>query len=361
MLIIDAHEDLAWNILTFQRDYSRSAAEIRQSEAGTSIAKWNGDTLLGYPDYQRGQVAVVFATLFAAPWRRKLGDWDMQCYRDSAEARKLYLSQLDAYKNLCDRHPDKFQRITNRRHLDSILLHWQNSAETHPVGLVTLMEGAEAIAQPAEVEEWWQLGVRLLGPAWIGNSYCGGTGEPGPLTKAGRELLDRMGDIGFILDLSHMDEKAALEAVDRYTAQVVATHANALALLKGLETNRHLSDHLIHRIIERNGVIGIVPFNAFLKPGWKQGDPRAEVNVSHVVAHLDYICQLAGDSQHAGIGTDFDGGFGWQSVPEGIDSIADLQKLVLLLAERGYSDEDIASIMGGNWQRILQTALPESD
>ena len=70
-LSVDAHQDLAWNILTFGRDYTLSAAETRQREAGGLAPQVNGDTLLGYPDYMRGNVALVFATLFAAPVRAK--------------------------------------------------------------------------------------------------------------------------------------------------------------------------------------------------------------------------------------------------------------------------------------------------
>ena len=66
-ILIDSHEDLAYNMLTFGRDYRRAAAETRQREAGTQAPLHNGDTLLGWPDYQRGRVAVIFATLFAAP------------------------------------------------------------------------------------------------------------------------------------------------------------------------------------------------------------------------------------------------------------------------------------------------------
>ena len=84
MLIVDAHQDLAWNILTFGRDYTKSAAADPQRESGTQIPFYNDDTMLGWPEYQRGQVALIFATLFAAPMRFCTGDWDRLCYEDSA-------------------------------------------------------------------------------------------------------------------------------------------------------------------------------------------------------------------------------------------------------------------------------------
>ncbi|GAB4471368.1 MAG: membrane dipeptidase [Anaerolineales bacterium] len=358
MIFVDAHEDLAWNILTFQRDYSRSAAEIRHSEKGTSIWKWNGDTLLGWQDYQRGEVMLIFATLFAAPLRRKLGDWDTQCYADSRQAKKLYHSQIETYHKLVEQYPQKFSLVTTHSDLHRLKQVWEQEQETHPVGLLMLMEGAEAIEHPAEVEEWWQSGVRILGPAWAGNAFCGGTKEPGGLTDLGKELLDAMAAVGFALDISHMDEAAALAALDLYEGKVIATHANAKALLKGVESNRHLSDLVIRRLVERDGVIGIIPFNAFLKADWKEGDPREAVNLRDLVAQIDYICQLAGDSLHVGIGSDFDGGFGWQSVPQEIDTIADLQKLSPLLIERGYTSQDIAHIFSTNWLRCCEAILP---
>jgi membrane dipeptidase len=77
-----------------------------------------------------------------------------------------------------------------------------------------------------------------------------------------------------------------------------------------------------------------------------------------LVDHIDYICQMAGDARHAGLGSDFDGGFGLQSVPPELESLADLQKLAPRLAARGYSEENIAAILGGNWLRFLRQSLP---
>jgi hypothetical protein len=164
----------------------------------------------------------------------------------------------------------------------------------------------------------------------------------------------------FMLDLSHMDEAAALESLDRYEGPVMATHANCAALLKGAESNRHLRDHVIEGLIERDAVIGVVPFNAFLKVGWvrKNGSRREEVSLDALIAHIDHICQIAGDSLHAGIGSDFDGGFGLQSIPSELDSIADLQMIASSLKVRGYNETDVENILGGNWLRFLRRSLP---
>jgi len=129
--------------------------------------------------------------------------------------------------------------------------------------------------------------------------------------------------------------------------------------LKASDSNRHLSDHVIERLINRAGTIGIVLSNSFLQPDWKAGGGRSIVTLEHVVAQIDYICQLAGNALHVRIGSDFDGGFGWQSVPAEIDSIADLRKLIPFLSRKGYTGADISAILGGNWLAQLYLILPE--
>ena len=364
-LIIDSHQDLAWNMLSYGRDYTRSVVDTRKLEAGTHIPTVNGDALVGWPEYQRGQVAVIFATLYATPAKWKEPS-DTVWYVDSDMAHRLYRDQINVYRKLVDSYPDKFCLISTTKELGSVIEHWSkpvpdgNSSEGHPVGMVYLMEGADGIRSPRELAEWYDLGLRLIGLAWAGTRYCGGTGEPGPLTQEGRELIAAMADYNFVLDLSHMDEAAALESLDRYEGPVMATHANCAALLKGAETNRHLPDRVIEGLIERGGVIGLVPFNSFLKVGWqrKNGSRREEVSLEALIDHIDHICQIAGDSLHAGIGSDFDGGFGLQSIPHELDSIADLQLIASGLKARGYNELDVENILGGNWLRFLRRNLP---
>ena len=362
-ILVDAHQDLAWNIQNFGRNYVRAASETRALEIGSPAVAQNGDTLLGWPDYQRGQVAVIFSTLFASPARRRMGDWERIVYPDTdyAAARKLYWTQLETYHRLTDDHPDKFTLLASRADLERTLNHWRSPADGHPVGLLPLMEGADAIRHPSELAAWWDFGLRVIGLAWTGTRYCGGTREPGPLTDEGRVLLKAMADFPFLLDLSHMDEPAALESLDRYGGPVIATHGNCLALLPGVDTNRQFSDRVIRGVIQRGGVVGAVPFNVFLKAGWSltSGSRREEISLSVLADHIDHICQLAGNVNHAGIGSDFDGGFGLQSVPHEMDTIADLHKLSDFLTPRGYSDSDIEAILGGNWIRCLRESLPK--
>lgn len=361
-LVIDSHQDLAYNMLTWGRDYTRSVEETRRLELGTNVPTLNGDCIVGWPEYQRGQVAAVFATLFATPAKKKEA-YDKIWYADVETAHRLYQDQINVYRKLVDANPDKFRLIASTKELDSVIAAWSKPAqngEGYPVGLIYLMEGADGIRSPRELSEWYDMGLRLIGLAWAGTRYCGGTSEPGPLTPEGRELIAAMADYNFVLDLSHMDEAAATESLDRYEGPVMATHSNCAVLMKGADTNRHLPDHVIEGLIERDGVIGLLPFNTFLKAGWirKNGSRREEVPLDTLIAHIDHVCQIAGDSLHAGIGSDFDGGFGLQSIPPELDSIADLQKISAGLKARGYNETDVENILGGNWLRFLRRNLP---
>ena len=77
------------------------------------------------------------------------------------------------------------------------------------------------------------------------------------------------------------------------------------------------------------------------------------VKLEHVVDHIDHVCQLAGNARHSGIGTDLDGGYGLEQSPGDLDTIADLQRLPDLFRAHGYTDDDIANIMHGNFIRFL--------
>ena len=274
----------------------------------------------------------------------------------------LYEKQLEYYLRLCDDHPDQFRLVLNQTDLREVLAPW-DQAPALPAGnyLGGRRKSAAAGHPPgwASSSSWKAPKASAPHPIWNTGGKEAYT-SPGPSGQApgsaaarsfrasslakGLELLEIMGELGYTLDLSHMNEVSALQALDRYSGPVAATHANARALLKDAEGERQLTDRTIRRLIERDGVIGVVPFNRFLLTGWKTSDDRQAVTLRSLAAHIDHICQLAGDALHVGLGTDFDGGFGWPSVPYEINTIADLQKITSVLADYGYNEESIAGI-----------------
>jgi membrane dipeptidase len=359
-LIIDAHQDLAWNALTFKRNYAQSALETRAQEAHTEIPAKNGQCTIGLPELLQGNVALVFGTLFASPARRKMGEWDGICYNDAEQAHQLYAKQIDYYNRLTDENP-QFTRVFNQTDLEKVLKTWkQNDLAKRQVGIVTLMEGADCIRTPEEAEWWMEKGVRIIGLAWTQTRYAGGTGSPAPLSPEGKRLLRVMSDLGLILDLSHSSDQSVFESLDNFEGAIIASHSNPRSLWKEeiKAPERALTDDMIKRIAERGGVIGVVLYNRFFKALWTPSDGKTITVANQVVAVIDHVCQLTGSANHIGIGSDFDGGFGAESIPAELDTVADLPQIGEALKTRGYSVGDTEKILSGNWLRILRQGLP---
>ncbi|MDP9353529.1 MAG: membrane dipeptidase, partial [Chloroflexota bacterium] len=253
--------------------------------------------------------------------------------------------------------------VRDRAGLDRHLAEWESwdraadaeAGSSPPIGLVISMESADPILSPAQLSEWWDAGVRVIGPAHYGpGCYAGGTGTQDGLTPLGNELLVEMERLGIILDLTHLSDEAFWQAMEQYSGPVLASHNNCRALVPH---QRQFDDAQLRAIIERDGVVGAVLDAWMLQPGWIVGRTTNErVSLANVVDHIDHICQLAGSSRHAAIGSDLDGGFGGEQSPRDLDTIADLQRIGHLLSERGYSGADVAGILHDNWLRTLRQA-----
>ena len=354
-MIVDAHIDLAWSMVSSGRDYRRPVAETRRLEAGTAWPALAGEAVFGVPECRRGGVGLVFATLYATPDRLRKQAWDRLAYDSVDEAHRLYRDQLDLYHRLRDEQCEGFDLLATRGALEVHERRWE--AGEAPVGFVVLMEGADAVREPVEVERWAERGVRIVAPAWGATRYAGSSSEPGPLTRDGLALLEEMGEQRMILDVSHLSERATEQAIDTYTGSIVASHSNPRALLPNAEEpERHLADRHITALAERGGVIGVHLFGKFVADGWERGRPRPPLGA--LLNHIDYICQAVGSARHVGIGSDIDGGFGLDSIPAGLDTIADLQLIGVGLAERGYAEDEVAAVLGENWLVLLRRSLP---
>jgi membrane dipeptidase len=363
MLIIDAHEDIAYNALEWGRDIRLPVQTIRRREAHR-IAEGlldlekgpGGIAMSGLPELRRGGFGVVFGTIFAHPLKKGQQETQFsQCYRNADEAYHVGQGQIAYYRQLAE--STGISLILSRDDLTDLVTAWYATREDdreRPFGLVILMEGADPIRTPGEVAAWFAQGLRIVGLAWQGTRYSGGTHAPGPLTPIGKDLLGEMERVGLILDTSHLAEESFWQAFERFHGPIIASHSNCRALTP---TDRHLSDDMIRALVERDGVIGIVAANPFLDSSWNC-DKRCEVHLERMVQHIDHICQLAGDSLHVGLGSDIDGGFGRDETPVELDTVADMPRLADALRGAGYSEEDVLRIMGGNWQRFLERALP---
>jgi membrane dipeptidase len=160
-----------------------------------------------------------------------------------------------------------------------------------------------------------------------------------------------------ILDVTHLSDECFWQALTVFTGPVWASHHNSRALVPH---QRQLSDEMFRALVERGAVVGLTLDAWMMTPGWERGKTTpqsAQLHLEKIVEHLDHYCQLAGNARHIGLGSDLDGAFGTEQTPLDVDSIADLQRLPALLRARGYSEDDIAGILHGNFLRFLRTAL----
>jgi membrane dipeptidase len=354
MLIIDAHLDLAWNALQWNRNIQHSVYTIRTGESNLS-GPGRGQGTVALPEMRRGRVALSFATLLARSTGRTIQNLD---YSSPYQAYAVAQGQLAYYHALDE--AGEIRLITNREELDRHISAWQEwerqtDLAQPRLGLVISMESADPILLPEQLPAWKEAGIRLIGPAHYGpGRYAGGTSTELGLGFEGKHLLREMEKLGILLDLTHLSDESFWEALDCFGGFVLASHNNCRALVPH---QRQFDNKQIRAIIARDGVVGVALDSWMIRPGWTRGAKQNErVTLAQVTDHIDYICQLAGNSQHAAIGSDLDGGFGREQSPSDLDTIEDLQHLAEILSKRRYSDTDIAAIMYGNWLRLLRKA-----
>jgi membrane dipeptidase len=349
MLIFDAHLDLAWNAVEWNRNLELPVAEIRAFERQFDQIV-PGDCTVSYPELRRGEFGVVIATLLARLHRR-----DKPCtfYQSEESAYAAAQGQAAYYRTMMAK--GALRRIDDAAQLDAQVADWSADSLRTPIGFILSMEGAWPILSPAQLSEWYDLGLRILGPAHYGpNKYCHGTGSEGGLSELGRELLREMDRIGMLLDVTHLADQSFWEAIDIYRGPVLASHHNCRTLVPG---DRQLTDEQIRALVERGAVIGAAFDNWMLTPGWKKYvTPVETVRLEQVADQIDHVCQLAGNARHSGIGTDLDGGFGKEQSPSDLETIADVQRLSQILERRGYSAADVAAIFHGNFLDLFRRA-----
>jgi membrane dipeptidase len=361
MLIFDAHLDLAWNAVEWNRNLELPAHAIREFEQ--HFGDWfPGPPTVSFPELRRGGIGIVVATLLPRLHRRNK---ELTFYQSREAAHGAAVGQLAFYRAMCAKGAIK--ELPTGEAVTAHAEAWSRSLtaprDTHaseagnpPIGFILSMEGAPPILFPEQVQQWYDWGLRIVGPAHYGpNEYCHGTGSVGGLTADGRKLLAEMNRVGMLLDATHLSDDSFWGALDIYTGPVLASHHNCRSLIRG---DRQLTDEQIRALVRRGAVIGAAFDNWMLTPGWKKSvTPRETVTLENVADHIDHVCQLAGSARHSGIGTDLDGGFGAEQSPADIDTIGDIPRLLDILSRRGYSDADVERIAWRNFVEFFAAAL----
>ena len=367
MLIIDGDYPMAYGAIDLNRDLTQSVQQVRSAKPGVKghVGWPDGETMATLPEMRRGRVAAALVKVVSRIERSRSPIWGYRSPQAAYAAAQAHL----AYYRILDSQGEA--RILRTRDQFSDHMRTWSQADVHdrlPVGLVVGMEGADPILNPQHVHHWWDDGVRVVSLSHYGvSTYCHGTGTgtDGGLFSGAAELLREMESVGMILDLTHASDQSARQALDLFSGAVLASHQNCRALVPG---ERQFPDDLLEAVIQRGGVVG-ASMDAWMlyRPGlnWagqipprRSVFPREAITLADLADHIDHVCQLAGDSLHAGIGGDTDGQGGRDGAPCEIDTVADYQELAGVLDRRGYAQQDIANVMFRNWQRFFETRLP---
>ena len=354
MLIVDAHLDLSMNAMEWNRDLRLPVAEIRNRELGMTDKPDRAKGTVSLPELRKGNIGLVVATQIAryvAPGNPLPG------WHSSEQAWAQTQAQLYWYKAM--EEAGEMIQITNANELEKHLLLWtnENDSSTKPIGYILSLEGADSLITLDHFHKAHAYGLRAIGPAHYGpGRYANGTDATGKLNDLGKALLNEMEHLNIILDVTHLCDEAFWDAMELFNGTIWASHNNCRSLVNH---NRQFSDDMIKALIEKGAVIGGALDAWMMVPDWQRriSNPKQmNCNLEKLIDHMDYICQIAGNTNHIGIGSDLDGAFGKEQCPYDLETIADLQTIPALLTKRGYSIIDCDNIMHANWLRILKDA-----
>ncbi|MDH5803575.1 MAG: dipeptidase [Gemmatimonadota bacterium] len=213
-----------------------------------------------------------------------------------------------------------------------------NSRENGNVAVLPALEGADGLEGSIEnFYELHELGLRLIQLVHFRANELGHIQtypySPGGLTDFGKQVVVEANRLGVVVDLAHANTETIMDALALSEHPVIFSHTGVNALHPA---DRHLEDHEIRAIAEKGGVVGI----------WPNGSQLPDLE--DMLAHIDYVRDLAGIN-HVGIGSDLRG---MSTYSAGFDSEARFAAIAAGLLERGYSDEDVGKVMGGNFFRV---------
>jgi membrane dipeptidase len=341
---------MEWN-----RDLRQPVADIRERDRHYTDKSDRGNGVVSFPEMRRGRIGVCVATQIARyvkPENRRSG------WHSPEQAWAQTQGQLAWYRVMEEQ--GELVPIRNFAALKKHFESWTDpfaEREKLPIGYILSLEGADSLLTLNHLHRSFEQGLRALGLAHYGpGTYAQGTDATGGIGAKGRELLKEMERLNIILDATHLCDDSFWEALDHFSGPVWASHNNVRALVLN---NRQFADDQIEALIERGAVIGGALDASMMIPGWQRGKSRPDelgLTLDRLIDHFDHICQLAGNANHVGIGTDLDGAFGREQCPCDIETIADLQKLPDLLSKRGYKQDDIRKIMHGNFLNFLERA-----
>ncbi len=357
-IIVDTHIDAPSELMKQWRDLGVDAPGVE----------------FDYPRARQGGLDVAFMSIYTSPEDDAAGT-----------ARQKAHMQIDAVEALAARHPDRFALLRSPADVERL-------SQNRRVLLALGMENGAPIGDDlAQLEVFHRRGVRYITLAHShSNRIADGSyslDRPhGGLSPFGEQVVKQMNRLGIMVDVSHLSDDAVRDVLRVTKAPVIASHSGMRHFTPGFE--RNLSDALAKAIAKNGGVVQIVFGSGFIDARaaadttayfralaafqreleaarargetpaktlaqfdaeWDAAHPKPDTRIEQVVAQIDHAVKLLGED-HVGIGSDFDGVGG--ALPVGLKSVADYPNLIEALRQRGYSDERLRKILGGNLLRV---------
>jgi membrane dipeptidase len=365
--LIDGHNDLPEMLREALGDQAPLADF--SGRAGTQITKFQTDIARLRKGYVGGQFWSVWIDVSIT----------------GSNAIKKTLEQIDLVRAMVARNPQVFALANTA---DDIMRIHRNDRIASMIGV----EGGHQIGESmAALRQYHALGVRYMTLTHSRNNALADSATDNPvhngLSPFGRAVVTEMNRLGMLVDLAHVSPDVMRQAISLSKAPVIFSHSGARAVT---EHPRNVPDDVLKMLTERDGVVMINFYSAYISSAynqwkadeaaeiartnappfgglyigqpekakaaldaWHAAHPRPVATIKDVADHLDYLVKVAG-IDHVGIGGDFDGVGG--ETPEGLASVADYPKLFAELMKRGWSDDMLAKLAGGNVLRVMRKA-----
>jgi membrane dipeptidase len=216
---------------------------------------------------------------------------------------------------------------------------------------IIAIEGGQAIEDDLYMlDVFYGLGVRLMTIVWGSTNWADASREPekfNGLTDFGKSVIKEMNRLGMIVDVSHSSDKTTWDVLEISTEPIIASHSSAQAICGH---PRNVNDDLIKAISQSGGAIFINFCPEFLDEDFWKGSRKEAPLIDKVIAHIDHIANVGG-IESVGIGSDYDG---MGPAPIGLEDVSKFPNITKKLIEKGYKEDDIAKVMGGNFLRIFE-------
>jgi membrane dipeptidase len=359
-IVVDGHNDVTSWILDHGFDLAMDGGDPDKRPAWhywllpRILARPSGDSLRTHTDLRRLREGGVDAQWFSI--------WVDDSYvpRDPSQAGRATaraMAMIDALDEQLRRHPDALAPATTAADVRRI-------AREGRIAALMGLEGGHAIEGSLEtLRAFHARGVRYMTLTWSnGNEFADSSGDAprhGGLTDFGREVVLEMNRLGMLVDVSHVSDETFWDVIEVTRAPLIASHSSCRALS---DHPRNVTDEMLHAVARNGGMVMVNFGDLFVDPRKSSHARIAWLMLRHLglpktpladlVDHVEHVMRVAG-VDHAGLGSDFDG-VPW--LPEGIEDVAGFPNLTRELLRRGWSEDDVGKVLGGNALRVLEQA-----